>query len=41
MASVIFHSDDSGSDAIWNFIETAHGQGAVDGVGGSVWLGIL
>jgi len=45
LASVLYHSLDFGTQATWSFFETAHGKGAVDGVGGAVkhavWRAIL
>ena len=45
LASVLYHPLDFGSEATWSFFETAHGKGAVDGVGGAVkravWRAIL
>ena len=43
LSSIIYHQDDYDCDAMWNFFETEHGKGAVDGVGGqsngqSGWL---
>ena len=45
LASVLYHPHDFGTQATWSFFETAHGKGAVDGVGGAVkravWRAIL
>lgn len=45
LACVIYHSTDFGIEATWNFFETAHGKGPVDGIGGevkrAVWRAIL
>jgi hypothetical protein len=45
LTSILYHPIDFGSDATWNFFETAHGKGAVDGVGDAVkrvvWRAIL
>ena len=34
LASVLYHPLDYGTQSTWSFFETAHGKGAVDGVGG-------
>ena len=36
LATVLYHPLDFGIQATWSFFETAHGKGAVDGVGGAV-----
>ena len=45
LASVLYHPLDYGTQSTWSFFETAHGKGAVDGVGGAVkravWRAIL
>ena len=45
LASLLYHEKDLNCKAIWNFFETVHGKGPVDGVGGrvkrSVWWAIL
>ena len=45
LACVLYHPLDYGTHATWSFFETAHGKGAVDGVGGAVkravWRAIL
>ena len=45
LASLLYHEKDFNCKAIWNFFETVHGKGPVDGVGGgvkrSVWWAIL
>ena len=45
LACVLYHPLDFGTQATWSFFETAHGKGAVDGVGGvikrAVWRAIL
>ena len=45
LASVLYHPHDFGTQATWSFFETAHGKGAVDGVGGAIkragWRAIL
>ena len=38
LASVLYHPLDYGTQSTWSFSETAHGKGAVDGVGGAVKL---
>ena len=42
---ILYHQQDLGCDATWNFFETAHGKGPCDGVGAevkrSVWRSIL
>lgn len=45
LASLLYHKEDFNCKATWNFFETVHGKGPVDGVGGevkrSVWWAIL
>ena len=45
LACVLYHPLDYETQATWSFFETAHGKGAVDGVGGAVkravWRAIL
>jgi len=45
LTSILYHPYDFKCEATWNFFETAHGKGAVDGVGGAVkravWRAIL
>ena len=45
LACGLYHPLDFGTQATWSFFETAHGKGAVDGVGGAikraVWRAIL
>jgi len=36
LSNLFHHSTDFGCTAEWNFFETAHGKGPVDGIGGSV-----
>lgn len=45
LASLLYHKEDFNCKDTWNFFETVHGKGPVDGVGGevkrSVWWAIL
>lgn len=45
LARLLYHKEDFNCKATWNFFETVHGKGPVDGVGGevkrSVWWAIL
>ena len=45
MSNVIYHEVEFGAEATWSYFETAHGKGAVDGIGEevkrSVWRAIL
>ena len=34
--NILFHKEDYGSTADWNFFATSHGKGENDGVGGDV-----
>ena len=45
LVNLLFHEQDFGAKATWNFFETAHGKGPMDGVGAevkrAVWRSIL
>ena len=45
LVNLLFHEQDFGAKAMWNFFETAHGKGPMDGVGAevkrAVWHSIL
>lgn len=44
-ANLLFHKEELNMEADWSFFETAHGKGAVDGIGGAlknkVWRAVL
>lgn len=44
-ANMLYHEKDFNATMDWSFFETAHGKGAVDGIGGTVkrtvWLAVL
>ena len=45
LSSIIYHQEDFGNEATWNFFETAHGKGLCHGIGAevkrAVWHSIL